>query len=65
MIIKTNQLKEQMTVTDTYLSIDKVLVPPDCEGHHGVAVGHDDHRDDVLARQHKHVVVLVPPLLRC
>ena len=33
-----------------YLSIDEVLVPPDGEGHHGVAVGHDDHWDDVLAR---------------
>ena len=48
-------------VDKSYLSIDQVLVPPDGDGHHGVAVGHDDHRDDVLGGQHEHVVVLVPP----
>ena len=48
-------------VCKSYLSIDQVLVPPDGDGHHGIAVGHDDHGDDVLGGQHEHVVVLVPP----
>ena len=38
-----------VAMVHAYLSIDEVLVPPDGEGHHGVAVGHDDHWDDVLA----------------
>ena len=40
----------------TDLCIDQVLVPPDGEGHHGVAVGHDQHRDDVLRGEDEAVV---------
>ena len=44
------------------LCIDKVLVPPDGEGHHGVAVGHDDDGEDVLGDENEGVVDTAPPL---
>ena len=45
-----------------HLCIYEIFVPPNGEGHHGVAVGHDDDREDVLGDQHEGVVHTAPPL---
>ena len=44
----------------TDLCIDQVLVPPDGEGHHGVAVGHDEDGEDVLGDEDEGVIDTAP-----
>ena len=46
--------------TTADLCIDKVLVPPDGERHHGVAVGHDEDREDVLGDEDEGVIDTTP-----
>ena len=48
--------------TTADLCIDKILVPPDGERHHGVAVGHDNDGKDVLGDEDESVVDTAPPL---
>ena len=48
------------SIQDLNLCINKVLVPPDGEGHHGVAVGHDEDREDVLGDEDEGVIDTTP-----
>ena len=48
--------------TTADLCTDNVLVSPDGEGHHGVAVGHDEDGEDVLGDEDEGVVDIAPPL---
>mgnify|MGYP001214409398 CR=1 FL=1 len=47
------------------LCIIEILVPPDGESHHGVGVGHDQHREDVLCEEHEGVEHGGPPDICC
>ena len=48
------------SIQDLNLCINKVLVPPDGEGHHGVAVGHDEDGEDVLGDEDEGVIDTAP-----